>query len=1085
MSAKQKRPNTTRIIQELKDFQQETVAYVYRRLYEDEDAVSRFLIADEVGLGKTLVARGVIGKAVDRLWDKVDRIDIVYVCANRDIARQNINRLNITGEPDVAVATRMTLLPLYLHDLQGRKLNFVSFTPRTSFDLRSQGGIAYERALIYHILRRGWGFGDIAGPKNVLQCDVGKERWRRLLDGFDTGEIDRELEKKYLEALERRPEVRRRFDGLVQRFSHFRKRKNLPNQDHWERLALIGDLRRILAESCVRALEPDIVILDEFQRFKYLLQGDDEIALLAQALFNYPKVKVLLLSATPYKMYTTYQESGDDDHYRDFIRTARFLFDSQEETEALKSDLACYRKALFRVGVGGDGLGDLHQARQAVETKLRRVMVRTERLTVTKDQDAMIESKESLGTLTPRELQSFVTLDRVARALGVRDIVEYWKSAPYLLNLMDRQGYKIKKEFVDCVNGREYPDEVTTAVKAGQESLLSWDTIRAYGRVDPGNARLRTLIEDTLERGAWQLLWIPPSFPYYAVSNSPFSDLALRDYTKALVFSSWQVVPKVIATLCSYEAERRMVSAFDTSADYPEERRKRRPLLRFSLARAALAEARYSGMSNFTLLYPCLTLASLVDPLEVCLDLSNGSEVPDFQQVTKAIADQIQELIAPILDKYAASGGRADEGWYWAALALLDRQQYARPVRRWLRGQEDGVVWRAMVQRRGEDDADSNFADHVDEFQRRFESKARLGRPPEDLVDVLTNIALASPAVVALRSLLRFYPQAGPQEAADHHLAAAARIALGFRSLFNLPDSITLLRGLQPMDDTRYWETVLDYCANGNLQSVLDEYVHILREALGLIDTPAEAAVTYLADEIQTAVSIRTVNLNFDEIKFRKLSNKIDLESHSLRCRFALRFGEGRDEEGTETRADQVRTAFNSPFRPFILATTSIGQEGLDFHQYCHAVYHWNLPSNPVDLEQREGRVHRYKGHVIRRNVAKAFPLPALCGKVSHLSDPWKALFCLASNAARPNDLIPFWIYEVEGGHKVYRHIPALPLSREQERVGDLCRSLVAYRMVFGQNRQEDLVRYLQLRCEGDLDLEELLRQRIDLSPKP
>ena len=346
-----------------------------------------------------------------------------------------------------------------------------------------------------------------------------------------------------------------------------------------------------------------------------------------------------------------------------------------------------------------------------------------------------------------------------------------------------------------------------------------------------------------------------------------------------------------------------------------------------------------------------------------------------------------------------------------------------------------------------------------------------------DVVDVLTKAALASPAVVALRSLLRFYPQTKPKKAVDHHLAAAAKIALGFRSLFNMPDSITLLRSLQPTDDTRYWETVLDYCVNGNLQSVMDEYVHILREALGLIDTPAEAAVTYLAKEIQTAVSIRTVNLNFDEIKLRKLPKKIDLKSHSLRCRFALRFGQGRDEEGAETRADQVRTAFNSPFRPFILATTSIGQEGLDFHQYCHAVYHWNLPSNPVDLEQREGRVHRYKGHVIRRNVAKAFPLHTLCGRVSHLDDPWGVLFSLASDAPRPNDLIPFWIYEVKDGHKVYRHIPALPLSRERERVGDLCRSLVAYRMVFGQNRQEDLVRYLQFRSDTDVDLEELLHR--------
>jgi Helicase conserved C-terminal domain len=56
-----------------------------------------------------------------------------------------------------------------------------------------------------------------------------------------------------------------------------------------------------------------------------------------------------------------------------------------------------------------------------------------------------------------------------------------------------------------------------------------------------------------------------------------------------------------------------------------------------------------------------------------------------------------------------------------------------------------------------------------------------------------------------------------------------------------------------------------------------------------------------------------------------------------------------------------------------VLATTSAGQEGLDFHQFCRAVVHWNLPSNPVDLEQRASRVHRYKGHAVQRILARAY----------------------------------------------------------------------------------------------------------------
>ena len=480
-----------------------------------------------------------------------------------------------------------------------------------------------------------------------------------------------------------------------------------------------------------------------------------------------------------------------------------------------------------------------------------------------------------------------------------------------------------------------------------------------------------------------------------------------------------------------------------------------------------------------------MTLASLLDPLEGCISCANKGELPKLKDVVDALSRQIEKLIKPILSKYAKQSSQADERWYWAALTLLDRQYFRGPVLQWLENESDKMAWRSMVQGRGGDE-DSNFADHVDLFCEHFKGKHSLGKPPDDLIEVLTKIATASPAVVALRALLRFSRQSDPGKISTPLLAAAARIALGFRSLFNTPDAITMLRGLQTAENSRYWETVLDYCVGGNLQSVMDEYVHILREALGLANVSVDSALMELAEEIHRAVSIRTVNLEFDEIKLQSNSKSIELARHSMRCRFALRFGDGKNEEdGSETRADHVRSAFNSPFRPFILASTSVGQEGLDFHQYCHNIYHWNLPSNPVDLEQREGRIHRYKGHAIRRNVAKAFALSALKGKLSRLSDPWDSLFSLALESRRPglNDLIPFWIFETKGGHKICRHVPALPLSSETEHLKSLLKSLAAYRMVFGQPRQEDLLNYLESRLERDIDVEELLKYRIDLSP--
>ena len=56
------RPDTARILAGLKPFQRRSVDYVYDRLY-GADRTRRFLLADEVGLGKTLVARGVIAMA--------------------------------------------------------------------------------------------------------------------------------------------------------------------------------------------------------------------------------------------------------------------------------------------------------------------------------------------------------------------------------------------------------------------------------------------------------------------------------------------------------------------------------------------------------------------------------------------------------------------------------------------------------------------------------------------------------------------------------------------------------------------------------------------------------------------------------------------------------------------------------------------------------------------------------------------------------------------------------------------------------------------------------------------------------------
>ncbi len=294
---------------------------------------------------------------------------------------------------------------------------------------------------------------------------------------------------------------------------------------------------------------------------------------------------------------------------------------------------------------------------------------------------------------------------------------------------------------------------------------------------------------------------------------------------------------------------------------------------------------------------------------------------------------------------------------------------------------------------------------------------------------------------------------------------------------------MALVRG-HGTGENPYWLKLLDYCVSGGLQSVLSEYAHVLRESLGRLDREAEAIVPDMARTMNEALSVHTASYSVTDIRVAGNDVTLTTPTPKLRARYALRFGTQSPEDESELqRASVVRTAFNSPFWPFVLATTSVGQEGLDFHQYCHAVVHWNLPANPVDLEQREGRVHRYKGHAIRKNIAAAHRRDAIHRSVR---DPWEAMFEAARRARAKgvSDLVPYWIYMTEGGARIERYVPAFPLSREVENLRLLKRSLAAYRLVFGQPRQEDLAEYVLASAEGtNLDkIGELLA--LDLSPR-
>ena len=1050
--------SSTQVLSRLKDFQRQTVEHVFRRMYLDDSPTRRFLVADEVGLGKTMVAKGVIARAIEYLQDTVERIDIVYVCSNSAIAQQNVSRLNVMGGNDFALASRLTLLPTQVRGLRNNRVNFVSFTPGTTFDLKSRSGVMQERAVLFRMLREEDWIKE-AGLLNALQGSAGRKSWAACAYDW-IFELDADLAEGFRKELRSDSEFRERVADVCSRFVLYR--DHVPNGDNEPRYALIGELRQRLSRVCLDALEPDLIILDEFQRFRNLLRSDDPTAELAQMLFNYGDARVLMLSATPYKMLSLDHEA-EDDHYPDFLQTLGFLFNQPEAVTATEQEIQIFRRALFDLDF--EQPEKVMVARRALEDRLRSVMCRTERVAFTTHQDSMVSEPPRQAKLLPDDLEHAALIDAVSRKVGARDGIEFWKSTPYALNFM--RGYELRRnmERLDVAALAE----VAGIIEKHTKQLLNSAPIERYEATQPANAKLRSLFTDTLDSGLWRVLWLSPSLPSWQ-PGGPFVGQASA--TKALVFSAWNAVPNAIAALTSYEAERRMLEGLKRiDITHGSLHEKIKPLLRFSRD----SEGRLTGMPTLLLQYPSPSLAALVDPVGLALELGDG-HLPRLEEVLMSVGERIEHLLRPLLEN-TPSQGRDDERWYWAAAALLDAKAFPG-LARWCI-QFDG--WRVVHD--GKDaDPGATFSEHLKNLALAFrgELTPALGKPPADLVRVLAELALAGPGVCSLRSLHRASPALAWEDPVI--LNAAVKMAEGFRSLFNLPESIALLRGTDE-GHASYWRSTLRHGLEGNLPALLDEQVHVLRESLGLTDGSDSTRVERIGQELADSLSIRTSLLSVDELIPQPSNGLVGAEVFKLRCRFALRFGEMRDEK-SEVRIETVRSAFNSPFRPFVLASTSVGQEGLDFHNWCHSIVHWNLPSNPVDLEQREGRIHRYKNHAVRKNVAQALGLEALRGRWRSGDDPWSILFA-AAREVRSGDLLTYWLFEVEGGATIERRVPLLPLSRDSEQLNRLKRGLALYRLVFGQPRQEDLLTHLSEHLAVN-EIERAVKEwRIDLTPPP
>lgn len=987
---------------ELKDFQKATVKHIVDIFKSKKQR--RVLLSDEVGLGKTIVSKGVIqavGEQSDEygIWDD-NTYRVVYICSNANIVKQNTENLGIEDVMNIdesRLSMQHFIVAKKVKELQKSKKSkpriLIPLTPGTSFNLQTSAGNMNERALMFAILSHLDDFKDHkTALKNRLNIyGANGDNWTDIIDKYEK-DIKENVCTGYRENICK--EVVN--DDCYQEAKDLLL-KAIALNDYNTTNKAITLFRIIFCKISMKELNPDLVIMDEFQRFSSLLdlEGNSEEAMLTRTFFGKEDGPfILLVSATPYKPFTTLEELNEnkiDEQYQDFNKLADFLFDGREDI-VFQQVWHDYSKELCHIS--SDNLDILIAKKNIAEDTMYEAMSRTERYRNSSQDDTYL--KISTGDIASY-CQMQEVLDECNKMsegrFGVKTLpMEYAKSSPYLLSFMDK--YKLKEKLAKAYT--EHPWKI----KQKQQYLIKKKNINTYERIPSCNAKLdklsNILFGEKGEKHGEQLFWIPASHPYYKI---PASNVFAKnhDFSKVLVFSAWEMVPRMIACMISYAIEQKSISHAFPSATYTntKENSEKDALDKQEGEKAGTGRLRRESLELVT----------------CCSDFLKDAYNPKAY-----LGNDLKEIKAGIKENFKNT----------SRFTLVEQPTTAKFLLEAIKLLDSNAGEKILIS--------------------------------EDGLDTLVNMAIGSPGIC-------FYRLLGNKDLAQE---AATKIC---NNIFNRRYNAAVIDILYNKKSVQtYFKQVIDYCVMGNLQAVLDEFAYMIDER-----SNGERNV----EKIQKRMIESFIDRNYQEIDTTESFGKEKKKKWRIRTHYAMPYGNIRMTDQATNRANDVRLAFNSPFRPFVLASTSVGQEGLDFHWYCRKIMHWNIPSNPQDMEQREGRIDRYKSLFVRRNVAKFHPE----------TYTWNEMFDLARTEAKDKgfcELVPYWsipqdmlksIAETDREY-IESIVPLYPLSMDYDRYRHMKSVLRLYRLTMGQPRQEELLEFFK-----DMPAEDIDKLLFNLSP--
>lgn len=990
--------------------------------YMGECTSGRFLLADEVGLGKTIIARGVIrclmcklleqeiaGKSETEIRDVVEEhyyyFNVIYICSNTNIAKQNEEKLGLDKNNDKEWMNRASclsrkVLPIkfktgsnssgyevefrevlqdycnvygkdHTYESLGRvnaletRLRILPMTQRTSIDIKGRGK-EEEREYLYGLIRKFIS----------AEASQGNEDFEKMRGLYMTKcKCDEEFNKACNIIRDSR-------NGAECEIENFCKTWQI--------------VRKGFAEITMDWLDCELVIMDEFQNFKEIIgqASEDEESIIGKVLEQGTDEEkrnpyVLMLSATPFRMYmsknadqdemdtdTTNPENASIDEVCSFLEKC----DGTKGISAISSSLKDYKTALEKYSRSDrESKENVLEKKNAFERQMGSVFTRMERINVLRElredsTDAGDADKQEIGCGGIKALLDYTNelveynTGNGKYHIGTGTATAYAERIPYVLSFMNRgnkqaggdDGYKIKRNFDEDVdagkiryknNSKCYilEDDFNDMSKTLGEWHGVYEKVLEY-ILDIESLDIDSMLKSGKHNGMTRedvLLNHPgASRLLWVPSVVGWKELKgafaeHKNFGKTIMFSDRVVVPRVMAGLISREVKRRLIWWI-------------------------LKQEQDKSITE--------------------------KELQNFQKSAK---DKLEQILEQILGLVAGFKENPERG----------------------NNDDEGII--------------------------KIKSVGRIFTTSES-------------------GLFAVWSEMGLPVKRNEYGSA-------------LRDN----NGTLQIDENSLRQSILDYCEEGKLQYVLQELKYIGNTAF-----LSDWHNVHKAPKINITLYEHTKE---GRLQISRTGDDKNGETYYARC-----IGNSNDDDKVSSISN-LQAAFNSPFAPFVFATTSIGQEGLDFHNYADRIVHLSIPANPTDFEQREGRINRYNCLAVRKAVMEWYgnkeetrictdDIPKLLDKAFEAA---KASLCEEGNQKLNCGIIPHWLVarkkddnklEVAG---IKRLVPYFYNSSMMEKYHYMLKLLQLYRSVIGQADADELLERLMVN-KKETDVQELY---VDFSP--